>query len=151
MVRGIMSGRAVLSDIGYAFGGLFFVRAFRRQALQSGLLTICLAAGPSHGYAMGDPIRGEKLYEDSCKACHALDRNGIGPKHRGIFGRAAGTVRDYTYSAELQNSKIVWTEDALDKWLADSQTLVPGNKMFFPVDDAQERSDLIAFLKEKAK
>jgi cytochrome c len=100
---------------------------------------------------MGDPARGEKLYEESCKACHALDRNGIGPKHRGVFGRAAGAVPDYAYSPELQNSKITWTEEALDKWLADSQTFVPGNKMFFPVDDAQERSDLIAFLKAKAK
>src|SRR5262249_39552651 len=140
-----------LSAIADAFSGHFFSPGFRQRAVQLGLFVICLATGPCHGYAMGDPIRGGKLYEEACSACHALDRNGIGPKHRGVFGRAGGTVQDYAYSTSLQNSKIVWTEEALDKWLADSQTVVPDNKMFFPVDDAQERSDLIAFLREKAK
>jgi cytochrome c len=142
-----MTGKAISSAIADIFDCLFFFREF----LLLGLFMICMAAGLRHGYAMGDLVRGEKLYEDTCKACHSLDKNGIGPKHRGVFGRAAGAVRDYAYSAALQNSKISWNEEALDKWLADSQTLVPGNKMFFPVDDAQERSDLIAFLKEKAK
>jgi len=146
-----MTCKVFLTAIADVFDGLFFSPRFRRRALRPSLLLICLAAGPCNGYALGDPVRGEKLYEGTCKACHALDRNGIGPKHRGVFGRAAGTVRDYAYSAALQNSKIVWNEETLDKWLADSQTFVPDNKMFFPVDDAQERSDIIAFLKEKAK
>jgi cytochrome c len=145
-----MTGTAVLRTIADFADGLFLVRGFRR-AVHSGLFMICLAAAPCQGYAAGDPIRGEKLYEDSCKACHALDRNGIGPKHRGVFGRTSGTVRDYQYSDPLQNSGIVWNEETLDKWLTDSQAFLPGNKMFFPVEDAQERSDLIAFLREKAK
>lgn len=102
-------------------------------------------------YAMGDPAHGEKLYEENCKVCHSLDRNAIGPKHRGVFGRKAGTVQGYDYSAVLKNSGIVWNEQTLDKWLTDSQAFVPDNKMFFSVDDPQERSDIIAFLKEKAK
>jgi len=100
---------------------------------------------------MGDPAHGEKLYEENCKVCHSLDRNAIGPKHRGVFGRKAGTVQGYDYSAVLKNSGIVWNEQTLDKWLTDSQAFVPDNKMFFSVDDPQERSDIIAFLKEKAK
>jgi cytochrome c2 len=43
---------------------------------------------------------------------------------------------------------MVWGEDTLDKWLTDSQVLVPGNKMFSRVPDAQARSDIIAYLKK---
>jgi cytochrome c len=146
-----VTGRAVLRVIADVYEGLFLIRGMGQRAAQLCLFMIGAAAGPCDTYAMGDAIRGEKLYDETCKACHALDRNGIGPKHRGVFGRTAGAVQDYAYSAELKSSKIVWTEATLDKWLVDSQTVVPGNKMFFPVDDAQERSDLIAFLKEKAK
>jgi cytochrome c len=45
----------------------------------------------------------------------------------------------------------VWTEDNLDKWLANPLALVPGSKMRFKVNDAQDRADIIAFLKERAK
>jgi cytochrome c len=41
----------------------------------------------------------------------------------------------------------VWDETTLDKWLTDPSALVPGTKMMFSVDDAQDRADVIAFLK----
>ena len=82
--------------------------------------------------------------------CHSLDKNEIGPKHRDVFGRKAGGVPGYDYSAALKASDIVWTETTLDKWLTDPQALVPGTKMLFSLDDAQDRADVIAFLKEKA-
>jgi cytochrome c len=82
--------------------------------------------------------------------CHSLDKNEVGPRHRGVFGRKAGSLADYDYSAALKASNIVWNEAALDKWLTDPQALVPGTKMTFSVDDAQDRADVIAFLKEKA-
>jgi cytochrome c len=50
----------------------------------------------------------------------------------------------------LKNSGIVWNEDMLDKWLANPQTLVPGTTMFYLVKNAQDRADVIAFLKEKS-
>lgn len=93
---------------------------------------------------------GEAIYQ-SCQDCHSLDSNDVGPKHRGVFGRKAGTVPDYNYSAALKNSGITWTEDALDKWLTDPQKLVPGSKMFFHLDAAQDRADVIEYLKERAK
>jgi cytochrome c len=114
-------------------------------------LSLCAVPMNSHCFAQGDAIHGEKLYEESCKVCHSLDQNGIGPKHRGLFGRQAGSVPNYEYSDALKKSGIVWSDETLDKWLTDSQTLVPDNKMFFSIDDAHDRSDIIAFLKEKAK
>jgi len=71
--------------------------------------------------------------------------------HKGVVGRKAGSVPDYDYSPDLKNSGIVWTEDNLDKWLAGPQAMVAETKMFFDVPDPQDRADIIAFLKERAR
>jgi cytochrome c len=115
------------------------------------LAALCALAGPvAAGSLVGDPARGEQLYE-ACTDCHSLDKNDVGPRHRGVFGRRAGSLPDYSYSEALKSSKIVWNEETLDKWLTDPQALVPGTKMFFHLDNAQDRADVIAFLKERAK
>jgi cytochrome c len=41
----------------------------------------------------------------------------------------------------------VWRESTLDKWLRDPEQLVPGQKMGVMVQSAQDRADLIAYLK----
>jgi cytochrome c len=97
-----------------------------------------------------DIAHGEALY-DGCQDCHSLDKNDVGPKHRGVFGRKAGTVPDYDYSQALRNSGLVWNEPTLDKWLSNPQALVPGAKMFYHLPDPADRADVIAFLREKAK
>jgi cytochrome c len=104
-------------------------------------------AGP--GLASGDAARGSKIYQD-CMFCHSLDKNEIGPRHRNVFGSKAGSIPDYDYSAALKASNIVWNETTLDKWLTDPQAFLPGTKMTFSVDDAQDRADVIMFLREKA-
>jgi cytochrome c len=109
----------------------------------AGVLAIAHSA-PS--LAAGDTARGAKVYQD-CMICHTLDQNEIGPRHRDVFGRKAGSVAGYDYSAALKASGIVWDENTLDKWLTDPPALVPGTKMMFSVDDAQDRADVIAFLK----
>ena len=106
-------------------------------------------AHPMAALAAGDAEHGVKVYQD-CMLCHSLDKNEVGPRHRGVFGRKAAALRDYDYSAALKASKLTWDEPTLDKWLTDPSALVPGTKMIFSVDDAQDRSDVIAFLKEKA-
>ena len=63
---------------------------------------------------------------------------------------SAGTVPDYRSSPALQKSGIVWTDETLDKWLADPQAVVPGTKMFYALESAQDRADVIEFLKQKA-
>ena len=100
--------------------------------------------------AAGDAARGEALYRD-CQACHSFDKNQIGPMHRGVFGRTAGSVPGFDYSEALKNAGIVWTEANLDKWLTDPEIFVPGSKMYFSVDKPGDRADIIAFLKERAK
>jgi cytochrome c len=119
----------------------------RRRASAMLALVAGIAVGqPAPGLAAGDAARGVKVYQD-CMICHTLDKNEIGPRHRDVFGRKAGSVPDYDYSAALKASNIVWDETTLDKWLTDPPAVVPGTKMIFSVDDAQDRADVIAFLK----
>jgi len=112
-------------------------------------LVVVLACLSAQAFAAGDADSG-KLKSQVCAACHAIEKNGAGPKHQGILGRTAGTVPDYRYSPALQKSGIVWTDETLDKWLADPQAVVPGTKMFYALESAQDRADVIEFLKQKA-
>src|ERR1700750_1761040 len=90
--------------------------AFACAAVAYGLITrVAFAALPVH--AEGDAKRGEVLYQ-RCEGCHSIDQNGVGPMHRGVVGRAAGTVAGYHYSPALKNAKVIWTEQTLDRWLA---------------------------------
>jgi cytochrome c len=114
------------------------------------LAAVLIVAHSAQSSASGDPVRGEMIYRD-CMICHSLDQNGIGPRHRGVFGRKAGTAVGYDYSAALKSSDIVWSDDTLDRWLSDPQSLVPGTKMLFSVDGAQDRADVIAFLRDQSK
>jgi cytochrome c len=119
----------------------------RRAACVWPALAAVLAVGqPLPSLAAGDAARGAKVYQD-CMICHSLDQNEIGPRHRDVFGRKAGSVAGYAYSAALKAANIVWNETTLDKWLSDPSAMVPGTKMTFSLDDAQDRTDVIAFLK----
>jgi cytochrome c len=86
-----------------------------------GFGALVLAAAPAG--AAGDVARGEVLYQ-GCEDCHSIEKNDVGPMHKGVVGRTAGTVPGYNYSPALRNAKIIWTEDNLDKWLSNPQLLV---------------------------
>lgn len=92
-------------------------------------------------------MRGERLWQSRCTGCHALDRNQVGPLHRGVYGRRAGSVPGYAYSPALKASRIVWSEATLEAWLTDPGALVPGQKMGFRAALPQDRADIIAYLK----
>jgi cytochrome c len=114
-------------------------------------LAFCaIAIGYSQAFAAGDASHGEELYQ-GCQDCHSFDTNDVGPKHRGVFGRKAGSIPDYGYSAALKNSGVTWTADTLDQWLSNPQKFVPGSKMFYHLDNAKDRADVIEYLKERAK
>ena len=101
--------------------------------------------------AASDAVKGQALYKIMCVACHSIDYNGVGPAHKGLFGRKAGTRPDYVYSPAVKASSIVWSAKTLDKWLANPEKLIPGQKMGFMVPAAKDRADLIAYLKKEAR
>lgn len=111
------------------------------------LLGLSLSLSPKLHAAQGDVARGAKLYDSRCGACHSVEMNRIGPRHRMLFGRTAGTQPDYDYSAALKESDLVWDERSLDRWLTDPQAVIPGQKMGFRIRKSEDRSDIIAFLR----
>jgi cytochrome c len=100
--------------------------------------------------AGGDADAGRALYQARCAACHSFDYNGVGPAHRGVFGRLAAQAPGFVYSEALKSSHLVWNEDSLDRWLADPEKVAPGQRMGINVPEAQDRGDLIAYLKKAA-
>ncbi|WP_230411230.1 c-type cytochrome [Collimonas humicola] len=119
-----------------------------RLFLGLGLAMLMGFSGPAT--AAGDAIRGQELYQAMCMSCHSIDYNGVGPAHKGLFGRKAGSHADYLYSPAVKASSIVWTDKTLDKWLSNPEKLIPGQKMGFMVPAAKDRADLIAYLKKEA-
>ncbi|HUP98640.1 MAG TPA: c-type cytochrome [Usitatibacter sp.] len=103
------------------------------------------AAGLAAG-AAGDAARGEEIYS-RCAACHSLAQDRAGPRHCGVLGRKAGSVRGFEYSPAMKRSGITWDARSLDRFLADPMRAIPGTSMGYDgVKDARERADLIAFL-----
>ena len=116
------------------------------RALLSALALLVAGAAVFPSGAAQQPD-GKALFEKRCGGCHALDRDKEGPRLGGVYGRKAGAVNSFQYSDALKNSKVVWSDDTLDRWLTDTEKLVPGNDMSFHVQSAQERESIIAYLK----
>ena len=110
----------------------------------AGLLVVGLAGAGSP--APPEIAAGQEIYE-RCAACHSLDRDRVGPRHCGLFGRRAGSVPGFAYSEAMRASGIVWSRHTLDAFLADPLGTVPGTFMTYAgIQDPKERDQLLAFL-----
>jgi cytochrome c len=96
--------------------------------------------------AEGNP-RGKEVFERRCGGCHSLDNDKEGPRLRAVYGRPAGSVATFKYSEGLKRAHVTWDAESLDKWLSDPDKLIPDNDMGFHVEKADERRDVIAYLK----
>lgn len=93
--------------------------------------------------------KGERVFK-KCQACHAVgpgEHTDKGPSLHGIFGRKAGSAEGYAYSEAMKSAGVVWTDETLDAFLADSQGVVPGNTMnFSSLRKPEDRAAVIAYL-----
>lgn len=105
------------------------------------------APPPVATFIVGNAERGATVYTQRCGGCHSLEVNRAGPAHRGIVGRRAGTAPGFAYSPALKGSTLIFNEATLDRWLTNPQAAVPGTRMFFRLNAAAERADVIAYLK----
>ena len=120
-----------------------------RHALAAATLALCATAAAAQAGA--DAVRGRQLYESRCIACHSIDASRVGPAHRGVVGRKAGSVADYDYSPAVKASAVIWSARTLDRWLADPQKAIPGQKMNYTVPEAGDRADIIAWLAQNPR
>lgn len=116
-------------------------------------LATALAFAPFAAIAEdGDAAAGQRVY-NQCRACHTINeggRNGVGPNLHGVFGRAAGSVEGFRYSASMRewSPGQSWTEANLRTYLANPKSLVPrGSMSFAGLRNPQQISDVIAYLK----
>jgi cytochrome c len=115
------------------------------------IASLIVAALPHAAQAAGDPAAGEKIFL-KCRACHQIGetaKNAVGPKLNGLFGRPAGSIEGYSYSAANKNSGITWDEATFRDYIRAPQAKIPGTKMVFPgLKSDQEIDDAVAFLKQ---
>jgi cytochrome c len=118
-------------------------------------IALCASLTLPAAAAEGDPNRGQQLYRRACAACHALkpDTNMTGPSLAGVWKRKAGSLASFSrYSPALKESRIIWDEGTLDRWLTNPAAMVPKNRMTFPgIENAGWRQDLIALLKQRGE
>src|SRR5690349_6990111 len=111
------------------------------------------AAVPAHA-TDGEASRGQRVF-GACAACHSLQpgQNMTGPSLAEVWNRKAGTLESFNrYSDALKSADIVWNDKTLNEWITDPQHVVPGNQMTFAgIKNAQQRADLLAFLKQAAQ
>ena len=120
---------------------------FKQRAL---VIAVVLLVPLQAAFGAGDAVRGKTLYESRCSACHSLDASVVGPAHRGVFGRRVGSLAGYAYSDALKKGAFVWDAASLDKWLTDPEKLLTGQRMGYSVPEAQDRADLIEYLKKES-
>jgi cytochrome c len=98
------------------------------------LIAAGLALGATTALADDDVKAGEAVFERSCVVCHSAEagKNKVGPSLAGVVGRKAGAIDGFKYSDAMKNAGVTWSNDTLDKYLADPKTFMPGNRMVYP-------------------
>ena len=95
-----------------------------------------------------DPVRGRDAFEKRCTGCHSLDKIKVGPPLRGVYGRNAGRDAQFMYSDALKAAAVTWDEATLDRWLTNTDGVIPDNDMAFRLNDRVERANIIVYLRE---
>ena len=97
-----------------------------------------------------DAAAGERVFTQ-CRACHQIGetaKNGVGPVLNGLFGRKAGSIEGYSYSAANKSSGLTWDEATFRDYIKDPRGKVPGTKMVYAgLKDEQRITDVVAYLK----
>ena len=114
-------------------------------------VAVILVAGSASAQS-GNEARGERLFNQQCKACHTLDKDGastVGPNLHGLVGRKAGSTEGFSSSDAMKASGIVWDDKTLVEYLKDPKGRVPGTKMVYSgLKQEAQQADMIAFLKK---
>jgi len=91
---------------------------------------------------------GKDLFDRRCGGCHSAEKDKVGPRLAGVFGRAAASVPLFPFSEPLRKAGVVWNETTLDRWLADPEAFVPDSDMAFRMPSAEERKAIIDYLRQ---
>src|SRR5579863_4752252 len=89
---------------------------------------------------------GQDVFNDKCGDCHTLDPpSATAPALKGVVGRKVASLSDFEYSDALKAKGGVWTETALDSFMADPKTYAPGTYMTGGAADPADRKAIIDY------
>lgn len=113
--------------------------------------TLCLLLAHQAIAAGCDTNAGQKAFQNKCAACHALDKDQVGPHLSGIVGRPMGAVQGYAYSAGLAGAGQTWNLERLDQWLTAPARMIPDTNMAFGgLRNADERKAVLCYLQSQS-
>lgn len=130
-------------------------RAFSFSSSFSSLFSVSSVVISLFSAAHAQPPRdeGERAFQ-KCYSCHSVDPKETdlsGPNLAGVVGRRAAALPGFQFSAAMMKAGaegLVWTDVALDRYLADPLEMIPETTMSFPgVKSAAERRAIIEYLK----
>ncbi|MCF8516618.1 MAG: c-type cytochrome [Rhodobacteraceae bacterium] len=117
-------------------------------------LAAASATTPLAAEDIGDAARGATLFKSQCSACHQIGpdaKNRVGPALSGIYGRRAGSAKNFAYSksmARMGADGLTWTLETLDAYVENPKALVSGTRMSYRgMADADARHALLAYLR----
>jgi glucose/arabinose dehydrogenase/cytochrome c2 len=114
--------------------------------------TAFFAAAPA---ISADAAAGKTLFRQRCSLCHTAesgDGGGAeGPSLAGVFGRAAASAPQFTYTDALRGAHLTWDAATLNRFLSAPTAVVPGSTMVLAVPEESERDDLIAYFQSLAR
>src|SRR5436305_12782698 len=78
-----------------------------------------------------EPGSGQVAFNNACRTCHTTREgdNRLGPNLHGVVGRKAGSLPGYNYSSAMKEADFAWDETKLDRFIANPDEVVAGNKM----------------------
>jgi cytochrome c len=122
-----------------------FPRMISTKAALAAIGILSLSAVPAQAQ---NAAAGGALFKQRCLLCHTITpgaRGGMAPNMIGVVGRPAAST-EFAYSPALKKSGLTWDKATLDAFLTAPGKLVPGTRMVYPVPDAKQRADVIAYL-----
>ena len=116
----------------------------------------CMLLSPSYGEEQ-QPMSaapGQQVFNNACRTCHTTKEgdNRLGPHLYKIIGRKVGSLPDYDYSSALRSADFVWDEEKLERFIANPDKLVPGNRMkpYSGLASTDDLASVVSFLRSVA-